>query len=484
MNPRKLGIFSPVSHVARGPYYTLRVHIGAQACFLVLFRLPLRLRFLGNQNMARAAITPELEATPLEIPSSEIERQLTRVLDSHHFRHSHRYPVLLKYLVEQTLIGRSSELKERLLGIEVFRRAPDYDTNADPVVRVTAAEVRKRIAQYYLEPAHTAEIRIDIPTGSYVPHFSRPHPPSPAAVAEALDNLHPKEDRVSPDLHKDLQETGVVEHAGRAGSIRWVQVAIAAVIGALLAYMGTRAFATVQSWREHALRDFWAPLAGGDKPVFVVIGDHTIGATGNALRASQGAAVNPSEDVLQLMNEHEQVTVSDVTSLFNITEYMIRHDKSYTASGAGKASFDDLRKGPVLLFAGLDNRWTMRLTERLPFRFVDSPNDAIGTIEDSQNPSRHWQVDFNVPYSKLPNDYAIVARYFDTLIEQPVIIVAGVGATGTVTASEFVTSERAIEDINKLAPKGWKKGNVELVLQTNVIDGHPGPPHIIASRFW
>lgn len=435
--------------------------------------------------MGRTTIPPELEAAPLEIPSGEIEQQLTRILDSHHFRHSHRYPVLLKYLVEQTLIGRSSELKERLLGIEVFHRAPDYDTNADPVVRVTAAEVRKRIAQYYLEPAHTNEIRIDIPTGSYIPYFSRHHPQSPPAVAEVLDDLHPK-DSVPSDAHKVPQEpvTVVAEHRSRAGSIRWLQVAIAAVIGALLAYAGARASTTVDSWREHALRDFWAPLSGGDTPVFVVIGDHTIGSTGNALRASQGAAINPAEDVLQLMNEHEQVTVSDVTSLFNITEYMIRHDKRYTATGAGKASFDDLRKGPVLLFAGLDNRWTMRLTERLRFRFVDSPDDAIGTIEDTQNPSHHWQVDFNMPYSKLPNDYAIVARYFDTLIEQPVIIVAGVGATGTVTASEFVTSERAIEDINRLAPKGWKKGNVELVLQTNVIDGHPGPPHIVASHFW
>jgi hypothetical protein len=70
------------------------------------------------------------------------------------------------------------------------------------------------------------------------------------------------------------------------------------------------------------------------------------------------------------------------------------------------------------------------------------------------------------------------------MIEQPVIIVAGVGETGTVSASEFVTSERAIEDMNKLAPKGWNHGNVEVVLQTDVIDGHPGPPHIVASHFW
>jgi len=51
--------------------------------------------------------------------------------------------------VEQTLAGNEDNLKERTLGVEVFHRTPDYDTNLDPVVRLCAGEVRKRIAQYY-----------------------------------------------------------------------------------------------------------------------------------------------------------------------------------------------------------------------------------------------------------------------------------------------------------------------------------------------
>lgn len=389
--------------------------------------------------------------------------------------------------MSRLLIGKSAELKERLLGIEVFHRAPDYDTNVDPVVRVTAAEVRKRIAQYYLEPAHAHEIRIDIPTGSYVPHFYRTQSLPAGNGTDTGNPSHSKQEAGSSETHAaSVTESAVVEpeHKSRWRSIYWPQIAVAVALGILLTYLGTRAIGGLDSWRERAVRNFWAPLSSGDTPVTIVIGDHTIGSTGNALRASQGAAINPAEDVLRLMNEHEQVTISDVTSLFTVLEYMIRHDKRYTAVGAGAASFDGLGKGPVLLFAGLDNRWTMRLAEHLRYRFVDSPNDAIGTIEDSQNPSQRWQVDFSVPYNKMPVDYAIVARYFDPVIEQPVIIVAGVGQTGTVSASQFVTSERMIEDMNKLAPKGWSQGNVEVVLQTSVIDGRPGPPHIVASHFW
>jgi hypothetical protein len=425
--------------------------------------------------------------TSSDITPTDVEQQLLRIVDSHQFRHSHRYPALLKYLVEQTLAGHGGELKERLLGIEVFHRAPDYDTNTDPVVRVTAAEVRKRIAQYYQEPGHGQEIRIEVPTGSYVPHFLRPPAPTPPATLESAHAAAPlPEEPAATDAkptHAD-NLSAVLPRKGVHHLIYWPHIALALCIGVLLGLTTVRAAGSFALWRERALRDFWAPISGGDTPVFVVIGDHTVGSTGNALRASQGAALNPSEDVLRLMNDYQQVTVSDVTSLFHITEYMVRHDKRYNAQGAGGASFDDLRKGPVLLFAGLDNRWTMRLCERLPFRFVDSADDSIGTIEDAKNPAHRWRVDFNVPYNQLPVDYAIVARYYDTMIEQPVILVAGIGQTGTVTASEFVTSERDIEELNKLAPKGWSHENVEVVLETDVIDGHPGPPHIVASRFW
>src|SRR5690348_18325091 len=94
--------------------------------------------------------------TPSWIPRTEadlqaIRLQLARVLESAPFRTSKRYPALLSYVVEKTLQGNIESLKERTLGIEVFRREPEYDTNADPVVRIAAGEVRKRLAQYRSE---------------------------------------------------------------------------------------------------------------------------------------------------------------------------------------------------------------------------------------------------------------------------------------------------------------------------------------------
>src|SRR5215469_11044661 len=113
------------------------------------------------------------------VPSTEADRnsarsQLARMIAHPLFANSKRYPALLRHVVESRLEGRADSLKERTLGIEVFGRRAEYDTNLDPVVRVTAGEIRKRIAQYYHQPGHEGEIRIDLPSGCYVAEFRPP----------------------------------------------------------------------------------------------------------------------------------------------------------------------------------------------------------------------------------------------------------------------------------------------------------------------
>src|SRR5580700_10527244 len=113
----------------------------------------------------------EKPSVPPTADSPEVCAQLERILTSDLFQHSKRYPNFLRYVVEHTLRGDGAQLKERTLGVAVFHRSPEYDTNADPVVRNTATEVRKRIDAYYRQPGREGEFRIGLPVGSYVPEF-------------------------------------------------------------------------------------------------------------------------------------------------------------------------------------------------------------------------------------------------------------------------------------------------------------------------
>src|ERR1700747_3491207 len=92
-----------------------------------------------------------IREAPPAIENRAVLQQLDRMLKSRHFRNSRRYPAFLAHIVRRTLKGDLDSLKERILGIEVFKRPNDYDAGADPVVRITAGEVRKRIALYYHE---------------------------------------------------------------------------------------------------------------------------------------------------------------------------------------------------------------------------------------------------------------------------------------------------------------------------------------------
>src|SRR6266545_2129625 len=101
-----------------------------------------------------------------------IRRQLQAILASPVFHGSRRCQQFLTCVCEKFLAGEASALKERTIAIEVFGRQPESDLAEDTIVRVGAREVRKRLAQYYVTPEGAAsEIRIDLPSGSYVPEF-------------------------------------------------------------------------------------------------------------------------------------------------------------------------------------------------------------------------------------------------------------------------------------------------------------------------
>jgi TolB-like protein/Flp pilus assembly protein TadD len=115
---------------------------------------------------------PVLESNALNPQQMGLVRQhLVEVVASHAFAGSKRTQDFLHLIVEHALMGDVDGLRERMIGAEMFGRPVDYDTGSDSVVRVKATEVRKRLAQYYLETDRKPSIRIELPSGSYVPRF-------------------------------------------------------------------------------------------------------------------------------------------------------------------------------------------------------------------------------------------------------------------------------------------------------------------------
>src|SRR5437867_4174239 len=112
----------------------------------------------------------------------QVREELDRVLAGHEFRSSKRSQDFHRYVTENTLQGHGDMLKERTIGIEVFGRSTSYEPSDDATVRVKAGEVRKRLGIYYSgEGAHNP-VRIELPSGTYVPEFRIVAPETPSVV--------------------------------------------------------------------------------------------------------------------------------------------------------------------------------------------------------------------------------------------------------------------------------------------------------------
>ncbi|HEY1659160.1 MAG TPA: hypothetical protein VGG14_12485 [Candidatus Sulfotelmatobacter sp.] len=105
------------------------------------------------------------------VSAESIRAQLGTILASSIFLNAQRPTQFLRFIVEITLAGNERQIKEYLLGVEVFGRPESYDPKDDPVVRIEAGRLRKKLAEYYSGPGLTDSVVIDVPRGGYVPVF-------------------------------------------------------------------------------------------------------------------------------------------------------------------------------------------------------------------------------------------------------------------------------------------------------------------------
>ncbi len=408
---------------------------------------------------------------PLAVDSKAVLEQLDRMLKSHHFRNSRRYPAFLAHVVRRCLEGDLDSLKERILGIEVFKRAHDYDTSADPVVRITAGEVRKRIALYYHDEGTEHELRIELPAGSYIPTFSQ------LATSGAIAGFAP----APPEFPEEAIPAPAIPIIPRtvANSRRsrhWL------LGGILLLAVAIAAGAWYWTWFTSPLESMWRPFLGSPYSVLVVIGTPLGTLAGPSEESGPGSRVMDS-------HSHEHVAFTDALALTDVTGLLESHGQARRVQTSSATSLDDLRKRPVILITAFSNPWSGRILAPLRFSLVRqqvAPDGTtiLGSIVDHRRAGTEWSFDFTKPVTVNSRDYAVVARIQSDLTEGPVMVVAGLGPSATESAGEFVASDEYLQQINAQAHGAWRDRNLELVLEVPVVDGKAGHAHIVASDFW
>jgi hypothetical protein len=384
--------------------------------------------------------------------AAAVRRQVELVLSDPLFSNSKRYPVLLRFVAERALSGQISDIRERALGIELFDRKPDYDTEADPVVRVTMHEVRKRLVQYYADPSHSHELRIDLPAGSYIPEFLIPGLPTETPkqpfggnrIASALSGKKPLVLRV---------------------------VCTAMAVVALFWW---------SPWNHRsALERFWAPLVESPGDVLVCVGQHYGG-----LHASADGAVlfrdrpMSAERFSYLLSRG--VILDDAEVAQSLGGLLGSLRKKTLLRGMETTSLADLKEHASIFIGDPFHEWVRRILENARYS-IGFENGTI-FVRDKQSPeNRQWS---RKRTENSGEDYGIVLRHLDPVTGRQVVLATGTYNTGTAAASDVLSSSKLMELAFQGARAGWDHRNIEIVVRARVMNNFAGVPTPVAVHVW
>lgn len=398
---------------------------------------------------------------PEKIELARAHETLARILSSPGFRNSKQCQAFLRYVVEHSLADADERLKERNIGVDVFGRAPDYDTGEDPIVRVRATEIRKRLAQYYNDSASAGDVRFEIPSGSYRVEFH-----APAAIPEA-----------------------------RSASRRSRAPLYGAAVLAALGLIGAGFFWTRPAPAEIDI--FWAPMTGSQKPVLIYCGQPVVYFLSRDVHAKYRQKLSAEDKRGAYAVVLEPGTALRGSDVIPVTDQFVGIGNAHTAAllsaffalkrkpveirYANDLTFSDLRGSPSVLIGAFSNLWTLEMTGKL--RFIFEQEEGVRRIRDRAG-NRTWQLAKLAPDGKTPEDYAVVCRLFDTATGQPLVSAAGITQYGTRAAGEFLADPGRLKQALSKAGAGWPARNLQILLHTEIYKGTPGPPRVVGLHIW
>ncbi|MFN8000257.1 MAG: hypothetical protein U0X75_04480 [Acidobacteriota bacterium] len=418
---------------------------------------------------------------------------LEKALNSHTFARSEQLRNFLKFICEQEMAGRGNEINEYLIGVEVMHRSSRYSPNEDGAVRNRAYALRNKLHEFYSQENPTAEVRIELPKGSYCPQFIEV-----GLAAASLANRHsdafpfatpPMTGPTEPAL---AEQTPTPVHSP---TNRWRLVAVIAI--------GVLAFAVwfffPDSRRKTVLDEFWEPVLASVNPVLICTTQPVVyqlsGQAREDLLRGQAEATSsqpPSftlapdklllgKDVVPITDQY--IGIGTAHAAAQLTAMFSRLNKTSQIKIGNEASFADLRHSPVVSVGAFGNRWTMSIANHLRFVFEEQ-SIYHRFIVDKADPKKRWGFDGLPITGRVAEDFVIISRVFQSETGEILITAAGITQYGTRAAGEFLTNPVYFETLARQAPTGWQKKNLQIVFSVKILDNTPGPPTVLATHFW
>jgi hypothetical protein len=431
-----------------------------------------------------------------------ISVELERILNSRPFRSSGRSRQFLSYVVRNSLDGHFENLKERTIGTQVFERDPDYATGDDPVVRVNAGEVRRRLEQYYYTAPTDTPVRIEIPLGSYIPEFrwtakGVPRQIPPAAGTKVLVESVPKDEKSaeSEESAVPTPEPAVSWTPSISDQRYWLLAGLIAVsICCTVLWVQNRALhRSFYAWQyKPAVATFWSEILDSRPNTDVVVADSSyslvqiIGKKSfsfqdylsrNYMNQFQPPAVSPDmKAALNLIAVKHLGNLSD----FRLTQRIMALDPLgknlhlYYARDYMPALVK--QDNVILIGSSIANPWGELFEPRM--NFVAKSNGETPTFIVNRSPAS------GEPAVYSPTDsvgYCTVAYLPNPDHNGSVLLLEGTGSEATEAAGDFLLSEEELSNFQKLLHSA-KYPYFEVLLKTSQVRGTPLSTTLVTYR--
>jgi len=442
--------------------------------------------------------TKPVEGRPAsqEPSKAEVRETMRRILASRHFVNAPTKQRFLRLICESYLNGRASELNEYMIGCELYDRDDSYNPALDPIVRVGAHGLRKRLEAYYKGEGKDDEIILEIPHGSYAPNFIRRAAPQeisePAKEAPDASGLRAFIEKYSKTLLNLL-------------------VLSLMVITITLAYSNTQlrrqSKASAQS-REASdvFKPVWGAFLKDGNQALLVLGNPSVyrfshptdpdslsrmrvdltleeaKVMGDTLGSERLVVNNLSAPHLMLSYD-EYACLGETIGLYRLTELFNKLGNNLTLKQSRRLIAEDLNNHDAIL---LGSSWVKEWQGNAPIRswFVTGPAAAIIDQNLLPGDEREFVARYNEKTGKLIEDYAIIVVKPGISERKTVMVVAGTRSEGTEAAAEYLTDERYMADLNQRFQRilGSFPKYFHVLLKVSVDNGIPTNISVVRAR--
>jgi hypothetical protein len=437
---------------------------------------------------------------------SRIAEALTDIMRSPRFKDSLQLQSLLRYVVDEAMKGNDDLLKERMIGIYVFGRRPDYDTTDDPIVRSRMGLLRKRLAQYYEgDTGDRTAVQIVIPNGTYRPAFTFrpltrdartktiPIEAGTDAKADALSSVLTEQTLSTPDVASTLVTHAEITVPTRTASSRTRWMLHLAAAAAVLAVVLLASWWFLSRPSQTNLDALWAPIVKGKQPIYVYTGSMPVFEKESPADEATSAEdlywpirlpEPPTEDLPQTANfvlsYGEGMLTGSVYADIRVAGFLSKYNRTPVLRSGANLPYMDLKGSPLILIGSFDNYWTRVMNQDLPFYF-----DRGFGIRERDGVHRRWHNPLKAEMTpRMMDDYALVFRVMDSKAGAPVLAIAGLSTCGTHAAADFVTDPAQMQALSGIPRAALKSKNIELVLHTSLVNCAPTSVQVIASKVW